>query len=98
VSFSYDAKPGPAGPIGTCQVTGGTKADPVKVRCLDVTRYHRSGTKVRFTGHAIQNGVATSYTITVADGRGSNPDKFLIRTGTGYAGGGSVTAGGLKVR
>jgi len=98
VSFSYDAKPGPAGPIGTCQVTGGTKADPVNVRCLDVTRYHRSGTQVRFTGHAIQNGVATSYTITVADGRGSNPDKFLIRTGTGYAGGGSVTAGGLKVR
>jgi hypothetical protein len=98
VSFSYDAKPGPAGPIGTCQVTGGTTADPVKVRCLDVVRYHRSGTKVRFTGHAIQNGVATSYTITVADGRGSNPDKFLIRTGTGYAGGGSVTAGGLKVR
>ena len=98
VSFSYDAKPGPAGPIGTCQVTGGTAADPVKVRCLDVTRYHRSGTKVRFTGHAIQNGVATSYTITVADGRGSNPDRFLIRTGTGYAGGGSVTAGGLKVR
>ena len=98
VSFSYDAKPGPAGPIGTCEVKGGTAADPVKVRCLDVTRYHRSGTKVRFTGHAIQNGVATSYTITVADGRGSNPDKFLIRTGTGYAGGGSVTAGGLKVR
>lgn len=98
VSFSYDAKPGPAGPIGTCQVTGGTKADPVNVRCLDVTRYHRSGTKVRFTGHAIQDGAATSYTITVADGRGSNPDTFLIQTGTGYSGGGSVTVGGLKVR
>ena len=98
MSFSYDAKPGPAGPIGTCEVTGGTAADPVKVRCLDVTRYHRSGTKVRFTGHAIQNGAATSYTITVADGHGSNPDRFLIKTGTGYTGGGSVTAGGLKVR
>ena len=98
MSFSYDAKPGPAGPIGTCQVKGGTAADPVKVRCLDVTRYHRSGTKVRFTGHAIQDGAATSYTITVADGRGTNPDTFLIQTGTGYSGGGSVTAGGLKVR
>ena len=81
MSFSYDAKPGPAGPIGTCEVTGGTAADPVKVRCLDVTRYHRSGTKVRFTGHAIQDGAATSYTITVADGRGTNPDTFLIQDG-----------------
>jgi len=34
----------------------------------------------------------------VADGRGSNPDTFLIQTGTGYSGGGSVTVGGLKVR
>ena len=28
----------------------------------------------------------------------SNPDTFLIQTGTGYSGGGSVTVGGLKVR
>ena len=79
-------------------MTGGTTDAPVTITCLDVNRYQRTGNKVRFTGHATENGAATTYTIDVVDGVGTDPDSFQIATGTGYVGGGSLVAGSLSVR
>ncbi len=82
--------------VGT--IDTGTTTDPVAISCLTVTRYQHTGSQVRFSGEATQDGKPTTYAITVVDGRGDRPDTFRIETSTGFGGGGALTGGSLKVR
>jgi hypothetical protein len=85
---------------GTCDVRGGTQADPVHVVCTDVHTYERHGHALSFSGTGTMNGRATTYRIWIVDGRGlaSGRDSFLIHAGNDYVGGGELSSGDLRLR
>ncbi len=91
-SFTADAKNGPK---GNCNVSDKT----TKVDCTSVDSIVVTGSHATITGQATVNGVATTYTIDVDDNGdpGVGKDTFQIQTGTGYAAGGTITAGNVQV-
>jgi hypothetical protein len=100
ITFSYHVAQAGAVPSGACVVDGHAAGSAVHVVCLDVTGYARHGDRVDFRGHATVDGAPTTYRVHAVDHAdpGAGRDSFLIRTGTGWAGGGTLVDGDLRVR
>jgi hypothetical protein len=70
-----------------------------KIKILDVDFLLITGTHATFAGNATINGVRTRYTIDVDDlgEPGRNGDTFKLVTTSGYAVGGPLTGGNIKI-
>jgi hypothetical protein len=71
----------------------------VRIRCLDVSLLTIAGTHATISGEAMQNGLATNYTIDVDDfgNPGALTDTFTVRTDLGYVATGTLQAGNIIV-
>jgi Bacterial Ig-like domain (group 1) len=96
VTFGFNAKSTSAGLKGECTVVDHDTKRLIK--CLDVTALVQSGNEATIYGHAMDDGVSTTYVIHVADnadsGRGA--DTFSITTTSGYAASGTLTSGNIQ--
>jgi len=98
ISFSFSAKSSGTVFQGSCTVSDhGTKR---KIMCSDVTAFAESGNQATFYGHALDNGAATMYVISVVDKSepGVGADTFSITTASGYTASGTLTSGNIQVR
>jgi hypothetical protein len=97
VTFGLAAKSDDKGVKGNCTVID--RATDTMVKCLDATAYFQSATHAVFSGHALVNGVPTSYRISVDDNGepGAGLDTFTISTGSGYGASGVLTQGNIQV-
>jgi hypothetical protein len=98
LSFSVLARSDGEGMDGACNVED--LASDTHVRCLSVETFVRVGQHVTMRGEAEVDGVQTGYRIDIDDGctSGAGCDTFNVQLDTGFAGGGVLTAGNVKVR
>jgi hypothetical protein len=98
LSFSVLARSGGDGMDGACNVED--HASDVHVKCLSVDAFVRVAAHVTMRGAAEVDGIPTRYRIDVDDGctSGAGCDAFVIQLDDGFAGGGALTAGNVKVR
>jgi Bacterial Ig-like domain (group 1) len=97
VTFSFSAKSSGTAFQGSCTVID--RDTKRKIMCRDVTAFVESGKQATFYGHALDNGVATSYKISVVDnGKPGTTDTFSITTASGYSASGTLTSGNVQVR
>lgn len=97
VVFGLGAVGGSSGPQGGCDVID--QLAGVRIHCLSVSLVGIIGTHATVSGEALQNGVATNYTIDVDDlaNPGALSDTFTIRTDAGYIATGTLEAGNIVV-
>jgi hypothetical protein len=97
VVFGFGAEDSQGGPRGGCDVFDLTAG--IRIRCLDVSLLAIAGTHATVSGEAMQNGIATNYTIDVDDfgNPGALTDTFTIRTELGYVVTGTLEAGNIVV-
>jgi hypothetical protein len=97
VAFSFGAEDNVEGPHGGCSVFDTTAR--IHVRCLGVSLLAITGTQALIQGEAIQEGVATNYTIHVEDfgNPGAVGDTFSITTDLGFSRSGVLEAGNIRV-
>lgn len=98
VVFGFSAQStGVEQPIqGACNVFD--RVAGVHVKCLDILTLAVTPGHATFTGNAEQDGIATTYTITVNDLSGAGlPDTFTIETDDAFIRTGPVTAGNIVV-
>ena len=95
LTFGIVARSDDRGIDGGCNVV----ATGTRVKCISVDQFARAAQHVTFSGVADVNGVRTTYRIDVDDlcDGGAGCDTFTIETGTGFAGGGLLTVGNVKV-
>jgi hypothetical protein len=97
VAFGFSAKSESGSFQGQCNVI-----DPGNrmIKCLDVTTLVISGNQATIYGNATDNGVATTYVLTVADNAdpGKGADTLSITTASGFSVSGTLTAGNIQVQ
>ena len=98
MKFKFNAK-SPDGQLkGTCTVTD--RAADVRVKCLDVVSFVREGTHATIFGNGTINGMPTAYRLNLddLDDPGTGIDTLTIITDSGYAAGGVLENGNVKIQ
>ena len=98
VAFGFSASNDGGTLRGACNVID--RAAGVRLRCVDVTSFVRTGPTATIFGNAEIAGASTPYRLQVHDGGepGAGVDAFTITTDGGYGAGGLLTRGNVQVR
>ena len=97
VTFGLTAKSDQKGVKGNCTLID--RATGTVAKCLDATTYAQTGTHAVIRGHALVNGVATTYRISVDDNGepGAGVDTFSFSTDLGYGASGVLSEGNIQI-
>jgi hypothetical protein len=98
VSFGFTAKSDGATVKGQCSVSDHVRG--VQVKCLDVTLLTQTATHASFEGHALVDGMPTTYRVDVDDlgEPGAGSDRFEIETASGFSVTGVLAGGNIQIR
>ena len=96
VAFGFDVNHTTKNVKGECNVINLTPRR--MIRCTDVSTLVVSGNTATFYGHAVDNGVGTTFVIKVVDnGEPGTADTFSITTASGYSVSGTLSGGNIQV-
>jgi hypothetical protein len=94
LQFNFQVQADTNGVTGSCQVKDGA----TKIACLRIDSLVVVGTHATFSGTALQNNTATSFTIDVDDfgETGKARDRFAVSTALGFARSGPISSGDIN--